>query len=97
MAKKLAYCLDNQIIEEDLNIIFKMILIDDEELFEMCIDTLRAFEYGNPESFSIKSILLSLNFIISRISSTNFLLFFQYSFKVSITSLSFSGTISTPI
>lgn len=42
--KKLAYCLDNQIIEEELRIICKMIIIDDEELFEMCIDSLRAFD-----------------------------------------------------
>lgn len=42
--KKLVYCLDNQGIEEELNIICKLILIDDEELFEMCIDALRAFD-----------------------------------------------------
>ncbi len=49
--KKLVYCLDNQVIEEELNIICKLILIDDEELFEMCIDALRAFDNELGHSF----------------------------------------------
>ena len=53
--KKLVYCLDNQIIEEELNIIFKLIIIDDEELFEMCIDALRAFENELGHSFIKKN------------------------------------------
>lgn len=53
--KKLVYCLDNEIIEEELNIIFKLILIDDEELFEMCIDALRAFDNELGHSFIKKN------------------------------------------
>lgn len=53
--KKLVYCLDNQIIEEELNIIFKLISIDDEELFEMCIDALRAFDNELGHSFIKKN------------------------------------------
>lgn len=49
--KKLVYCIDNQGIEEELNIIYKLILIDDEELFEMCIDALRAFDNELGHSF----------------------------------------------
>ncbi|MBE6034657.1 MAG: hypothetical protein E7222_08165 [Clostridiales bacterium] len=41
--KKLVYCLDNEIIDEELNIIIKLISVNDDELFEMCIDALRAF------------------------------------------------------
>lgn len=53
--KKLVYCLDNQMIEEELNIICKLILIDDEELFEMCIDALRAFDNELGHSFIKKN------------------------------------------
>jgi len=53
--KKLVYCVDNQIIEEELNIICKLILIDDEELFEMCIDALRAFDNELGHSFTKKN------------------------------------------
>ena len=53
--KKLVYCLDNQVIEEELNIICKLILIDDEELFEMCIDALRAFDNELGHSFIEKN------------------------------------------
>ena len=53
--KKLVYCLDNQIIEEELNIIFRLITIDDEELFEMCIDALRAFDNELGHSFIKKN------------------------------------------
>lgn len=53
--KKLVYCLDNEVIEEELNIICKLILIDDEELFEMCIDALRAFDNELGHSFIKKN------------------------------------------
>lgn len=42
--KKLVYCLDNEIIPEELNIIAKLITVDDDELFGMCVDALRAFD-----------------------------------------------------
>lgn len=41
--KKLIYCLDNEIIDEELNVIIKLISVNDDELFEMCIDALRSF------------------------------------------------------
>lgn len=41
--KKLIYCLDNDINENELNIIAKMLTINDQELFDMCIDSLRSF------------------------------------------------------
>lgn len=53
--KKLVYCLDNQGTEEELNIICKLILIDDEELFEMCIDALRTFDNELGRSFIKKN------------------------------------------
>lgn len=42
--KKLVYCLDNQIIQEELEIIGKLFCIKDDELLEMCIDVLRSFD-----------------------------------------------------
>lgn len=42
--KKLVYCLDNQIIWEELEILDKLFCIKDDELLEMCIDTLRSFD-----------------------------------------------------
>ena len=53
--KKLVYCLDNQVVEEELNIICKLILIDDEELLEMCIGALRAFDNELGHSFIKKN------------------------------------------
>lgn len=53
--KKLVYCLDNQGTEEELNIICKLILIDGEELFEMCIDALRTFDNELGRSFIKKN------------------------------------------
>lgn len=44
MAKKLVYCLDNQIIWEELEILDKLFCIKDNELLEMCIDALRSFD-----------------------------------------------------
>ena len=42
--KKLVYCLDNQIIQEELEIIGKLFCTNDDELLEMCIDALRSFD-----------------------------------------------------
>ncbi|WP_193726036.1 hypothetical protein [Anaerosacchariphilus polymeriproducens] len=53
--KKLVYCLDNQRSVEELNIICKLISFDDEELFEMCIDALRAFDNELGRSFMKKN------------------------------------------
>ena len=42
--KKLAYCIDNQLIEEELNIICKLLQVKNDELLEMCVDSLRTFD-----------------------------------------------------
>lgn len=42
--KKLVYCLDNQMIWEELEILDKLLCTKDDELLEMCIDTLRSFD-----------------------------------------------------
>ena len=42
--KKLVYCLDNQIIWEELEILDKLFCTKDDELLEMCIDALRSFD-----------------------------------------------------
>ena len=57
--KKLIYCLDNEIIAEELNIIVKLITVNDLELFDMCVDALRAFdnEIGHKYVVSNPSII----------------------------------------
>lgn len=42
--KKLVYCLDNQMIEEEIEIIIKLFDTEDDELLEMCADSLRCFD-----------------------------------------------------
>ena len=42
--KKLAYCIDNQLIEEELNIICKLLQVKNDELLEMCVDSLHSFD-----------------------------------------------------
>ena len=41
---KLAYCIDNQIIVEELQVIEKLMSSNDIELWKMCIDALRVFD-----------------------------------------------------
>ncbi|KHL92739.1 hypothetical protein QW71_27840 [Paenibacillus sp. IHB B 3415] len=41
--KKLAYCLDNECNVLELNILLSLLDTNDEELFEICVDTLRSF------------------------------------------------------
>lgn len=42
--RKLAYCLDNERNEYEFSILISLLSTDDQELFEICIDTLRSFE-----------------------------------------------------
>ncbi|SFU76937.1 hypothetical protein [Butyrivibrio sp. INlla21] len=49
--KKLIYCIDNQLIEKELNVICKLLQVQDEELFEMCVDTLRSYDNEIGHSF----------------------------------------------
>ncbi|MCF2945423.1 hypothetical protein L1N82_17535 [Paenibacillus tarimensis] len=46
--KKLAYCIDSSCNMYELQILLELLNTEDEELFEICIDTLRSFT--NPES-----------------------------------------------
>ncbi|WCM60004.1 hypothetical protein [Paenibacillus polymyxa] len=41
--RKLAYCLDSNCNMYELKILISLLSIEDEELFEICIDTLRSF------------------------------------------------------
>lgn len=41
--KKLAYCLDSDCNMYELKILLSLLSTEDEELFEICIDTLRSF------------------------------------------------------
>ncbi|MDQ0227317.1 hypothetical protein [Metabacillus niabensis] len=49
--KKLAYCLDSNCTNYELQILLSLLNIQDEELFVICIDTLRS--YTTPESIKI--------------------------------------------
>lgn len=61
--KKLAYCLDSNCNIHELKILLSLLSIEDEELFEICIDTLRSFT--NPES---KQMILSDPSIVNRVN-----------------------------
>lgn len=60
--KKLAYCLDNSCNMYELEILLSLLNTDDEELFEICIDTLRSFT--TPES---KQMILDNLSVVSRV------------------------------
>ena len=59
--KKLAYCMDNDNNIDELKILLTLLTVDDEELFEICIDSLRSF--ATPES---KQMILDNPSIIHR-------------------------------
>ncbi|WP_336046385.1 hypothetical protein [Solibacillus ferritrahens] len=61
--RKIAYCLDNQCNEHELNILMSLLNTDDEELFATCIDTLRS--YTSQES---KRMILGSPEILQRIN-----------------------------
>lgn len=61
--RKLAYCLDNECNEHELNILLLLLGKNDEELFEICIDTLRSFT--NQES---KKMILGNPKILKRVN-----------------------------
>lgn len=62
--KKIAYCLDNQYNERELEILISLLsTTHDEELFEICIDTLRS--YPSQES---RKIILNNPKILQRIN-----------------------------
>jgi hypothetical protein len=61
--RKLAYCLDNECNVNEFNILLSLLSTNDEELFEICIDTLRSFE--NEE---IKKMILDNPKILERVN-----------------------------
>ncbi|WP_342436456.1 hypothetical protein NSS79_24255 [Paenibacillus sp. FSL L8-0436] len=63
--RKLAYCLDNECNVNEFNILLSLLSTNDEELFEICIDTLRSFT--NQE---IKKMILDNPNILQRINDS---------------------------
>ncbi|MED4125631.1 hypothetical protein P4631_00395 [Halalkalibacterium halodurans] len=61
--KKLAYCMDSNCNIYELQILLSLLSIEDKELFEICIDTLRSFT--TPES---KKMILENQFILDRVN-----------------------------
>ncbi|MGQ9008651.1 hypothetical protein ACTXHP_10600 [Bacillus stercoris] len=61
--KKLAYCMDNNGSSHEFSILLSLLSIDNEELFEACIDSLRSFV--TPES---KQMILNDPSILQRIN-----------------------------
>lgn len=61
--KKLAYCLGNGSNLEELKILLTLASIEDADLFEVCIDSLRSFT-----SVENKQIILENRFIIERVT-----------------------------
>ncbi|MBM6618978.1 hypothetical protein [Bacillus suaedaesalsae] len=61
--KKLAYCMDSSCNIYELQILLSLLSIEDEELFEICIDTLRSFT--TPES---KKMILENHSILNRVN-----------------------------
>ncbi|MFM9276932.1 hypothetical protein [Paenibacillus jiagnxiensis] len=60
--RKIAYCLDNKCNVQELNILISLFSTNDEELFEICIDTLRS--YSSQES---KKLILGNPQILQRV------------------------------
>lgn len=74
--RKLAYCLDNECNVYELNILMSLLGINDEELFEICIDTLRSYTdqdskkkiLDNQELFKrVNDLLLTANLPVKKI------------------------------
>lgn len=60
--KKLAYCLGDDSNLEELKILLTLANVDDAELFEVCIDSLRSFT--NEEN---KRLILESSFIVEKV------------------------------
>ncbi|TYS31137.1 hypothetical protein [Bacillus pumilus] len=65
--RKMAYCLDNECNEYELNILIDLLNINDKELFELCIDTLRSFpiEAGKKLILKHPQILERVNHVVA--------------------------------
>lgn len=65
--RKIAYCLDNECNEYELNILIDLLNTNDKELFEICIDTLRSFpiEEGTKLILKHPQILKRVNHVMA--------------------------------
>lgn len=87
--KKLAYCIDNQLIEEELNIICKLLQVKNDELLEMCVDSLRSFDNevghlyikNNPQIIQMVKSRIKNAGTIEKIILEKFLLIFDENVK----------------
>ncbi|MFD1177324.1 hypothetical protein ACFQ3W_13590 [Paenibacillus puldeungensis] len=61
--RKIAYCLDNKCSVHDFNILISLLNTNDEELFEICIDTLRSYS-----SLESKKMILDNPQILQRVN-----------------------------
>ncbi|MGZ0049820.1 hypothetical protein [Brevibacillus gelatini] len=61
--RKVAYCLDNKCSVHELIILISLLNTNDEELFEICIDTLRSYS-----SQEIKKMILDNPQILQRVN-----------------------------
>ena len=79
--KKLVYCLDDQLKEEELIVISKLLCVNDRELFEMCLDSLRSFdnEFGhsfvknNPQIIQIAKARVKEMGVVGKVILENFI------------------------
>ncbi|MEI2395756.1 MULTISPECIES: hypothetical protein [Paenibacillus] len=53
--RKLAYCLHNESSMDELNVLLKLLISNDEELFEICIDALRSFTSTEGKKMILKN------------------------------------------
>ncbi|MGE6629196.1 hypothetical protein [Bacillus sp. NPDC077027] len=65
--RKIAYCLDNECNEYELNILMTLLNTNDTELFEICIDTLRSYssEVSKKMILNNPQILKRVNHLLS--------------------------------
>ncbi|MGG3858240.1 hypothetical protein ABET41_09765 [Metabacillus fastidiosus] len=68
--KKLAYCMDSNCNMYEMIILLSLLPTEDDELFEICIDTLRSFTAPESKEKILKdpSILLRVTDMLSKVS-----------------------------
>ncbi|MED0867247.1 hypothetical protein [Bacillus safensis] len=73
--RKIAYCLDNECNEYELNILIDLLNTNDKELFEICIDTLRSFPIE--EGMKHPQILERVNHVVATTENSLVKVIFQ--------------------
>ncbi|MCM3368154.1 hypothetical protein QLH48_14950 [Bacillus safensis] len=73
--RKIAYCLDNECNEYELNILIDLLNTNDKELFEICIDTLRSFTIE--EGMKHPQILERVNHVVATTENSLVKVIFQ--------------------